>query len=555
MRTTNCHTTLPAAKQSSGKTPWQKPSQVRLLVQLLMCSLFGLIIGGCAMVGPDFIKPEAPVADTWATQETASVVLNSANKKNAVETEQWWLAFNDPILNALIERAYLQNLDLKIAGLRILEARARLGISTGNLYPQQQSIGAAFGAYGASENGANTIGGDLNYTDGSMGFDAAWELDFWGKFRRGVQAADANLLASIADYDSFLGSLTAEVARTYVLIRTMDERIYFANSNVTIQQRSEQITNTRFKGGLVTELDVQQARNLLANTQAVIPVLKASRRQAKNSLAILLGIPPQQIDSIIAPTGKIPQVPTSIAVGIPAELLRRRPDVRQAELQALAQSSLIGVAKADLYPHFTLLGSVGLRASDSKYTSNGSSSLSDMFESDSVEYFAGPAVSWDILNYGRIKNEIRVQDARLQQALTHYQNTVLRAAEDVENALVGLVNNRQQLTYLHKALAASQRSVDLAMLQYREGLIDFQRVLDTQRGLSTAQDKLTETRGSEALNMIGTYKALGGGWQIRNGQSFVDDQTRQQMTERTDWGGLLEEKQGSEQTTDTQNNK
>lgn len=497
--------------------------------------LLALVLSGCTMVGPDFARPPAPLADSWATVAEESVTTAS------LQHEEWWTTFNDPVLDTLIAKAYDQNLDLQIAGLRILEARAQLGIATGNLYPQQQSLGAGFGAVGASDNAANTTSGDLNYNESSVGFDAAWELDLWGKFRRGVQSADARLLASIADYDSFLVTLTGEVARSYLLVRTAEERIHFAQNNVATQQRSLEIVEARFEGGLVTELDVQQARNLLATTQAVIPTLKTSLQRAKNSLGILLGFPSQQVNELLSGPGVIPSAPAAVAVGIPAELLRRRPDVRQAELQAVAQSSLIGVAKADLFPHFALLGSVGLRASDSSLTRNGGSSLGDLFDGDSVEYFAGPVISWDIFNYGRIKNEVRVQDARLQQLLINYQNTVLRAARDVEDALVGLTNDRQQLIFLQQATNSSIRSVELSLLQYREGLVDFQRVLDSQRRLALDQDTLTETRGSLALNMVGVYKALGGGWQIREGQPFVPERTRQQMAQRTDWGDILEE--------------
>jgi NodT family efflux transporter outer membrane factor (OMF) lipoprotein len=504
---------------------WRKSS-------LLFLTLF---LSGCAMVGPDFSRPSAPLPDSWATVAEESV--NTASQQH----EEWWTTFNDPILDTLIAKAYSQNFDLQIAGLRILEARAQLGIATGNLYPQQQSLGAGLGATSASDNAANTISGDLSYSESSVGFDAAWELDLWGKFRRGVQSADARLLASIADYDSFLVTLTGEVARSYLLVRTSEERINFAQTNVATQQRSLEIVDARFEGGLVTELDVQQARNLLATTQAVIPTLKTSLQRAKNSLGILLGLPSQHVDELLSGPGVIPSAPAAVAVGIPAELLRRRPDVRQAELQAEAQSSLIGVAKADLFPHFTLLGSIGLRASDSSLTRTGGSDLGDLFDGDSVEYFGGPAISWDIFNYGRIKNEVRVQDARLQQLLINYQNTVLRAARDVEDALVGLTNDRQQLIFLQQATDSSIRSVELSLLQYREGLVDFQRVLDSQRRLALDQDTLTETRGSLALNMVGVYKALGGGWQIREGQPFVPEQTRQQMAQRTDWGGILEE--------------
>lgn len=504
---------------------WGKPSLL----------LLALLVSGCTMVGPDFARPPTPLPDSWAVVAQESVDTASQ------EHEKWWTTFNDPVLDTLIAKAYEQNLDLQIVGLRILEARAQLGIATGSLYPQQQALGAGFSSVGASDNAANTAAGDLSYSENSVGFDAAWELDLWGKFRRGVQSADARLLASIADYDSFLVTLTGEVARAYLVVRTTEERIKFAQANVVTQKRSLEIVTARFDGGLVTELDLQQARNLLATTHAIIPAFETSLQQAKNGLAILLGLPSLQVDEILTGPGTIPSVPAAVAVGIPAELLRRRPDVRQAELQAEAQSSLIGVAKADLFPHFTLLGSVGLRASDSSLTRNGGSDLSDLFDGDSVEYFGGPAISWDIFNYGRIKNSVRVQDARLQQLLINYQNTVLRAARDVEDALVGLTNDRRKLIFLHQATDASTRSVELSQLQYSEGLVDFQRVLDSQRRLAYDQDVLTETRGSLALNMVGVYKALGGGWQIREGQPFVPEKTRQQMNERTDWGDLLAE--------------
>ncbi len=518
--------------QNPGRLPYFKYVYKFKIIGLL---LIAATLGGCAMVGPDFDLPPTELSDSWS--EEAKEGLSTAVPEQA----DWWKAFNDPGLNLLIDEAYQQNLDLQMAGLRILEARARLGIATGSLYPQQQRATAGFGATGASKNGANTLSADMRYTDSSVGFDAAWELDVWGKFRRGVQAADSQLLATIADYDTVLVSLTGEVARTYILIRTLEERIRVAENNVIIQQRSLEIAENRFDGGLVTELDVQQARNLLASTQAVIPALRASLRQAKNSLGVLLAVPSQQVNAMLSSSGEIPMAPTSIAVGIPAELLRRRPDVRQAELRASAQSAMIGVAKADLYPHFTLIGSVGLRASDSALTNTGGSDLGDIFSGDSVEYFGGPAISWDIFNYGRIKNQVRVQDARLQQLLVNYQNTVLNAAREVEDALTALLNNRRQLVYLDQAVNASQRSVDLANLQYREGLVDFQRVLDTQRGLTNAQDRSTEVRGSVAMNMVAVFKALGGGWQIRDGKAFVPEKMRQQMAERTNWGDLLEE--------------
>ncbi len=287
---------------------------------------------------------------------------------------------------------------------------------------------------------------------------------------------------------------------------------------------------------------MQQARALLGDTQALIPRLQASLRQAKNGLAILLGTLPGKVDQILGQPKPIPTVPAEVAVGIPAELLRRRPDIQFAERQIAAQSAQIGVAKADLYPHFTLFGSFGLRASDATLTTAGGltgSEFSDVWDSDSVEFFAGPSFRWDILNYGRIRNRVRIQDARFQQLAVNYQNTVLQAAQETEDAMVGFLRSQEETGFLLDSVAASKRSVDLSLIQYREGLVDYQRVLDTQRFLSQQQDKLTETRGSVNLNLVALYKALGGGWEIRVGKDFVPDETKDEMRKRTNWGGLL----------------
>jgi NodT family efflux transporter outer membrane factor (OMF) lipoprotein len=495
-----------------------------------------VLISGCVKVGPDFTQPEAPVADSW---------LGSEGPALTAQTEQyadWWTVFNDAILDSLVSEAQQQNLGLQVAGLRILEARAQLGIATGNLYPQLQQLGASAAAVGASRHAANTSAGDLRYNDLNIGFNAAWELDFWGKFRRGVEAADAQFLATIAAYDDVMVILTAEVARAYILIRTLEARIRLAEASAAYQKRSLEIAENRFEGDLVTELDVQQARSLLANTLALIPGFQAEYRRTQNALSVLLGMPPQDLSARLHPENAagIPQPPAAVAVGVPADLLRRRPDVRQAELQAAAQSSLVGVAKADLYPHFTLIGTIGLQASDSPFTREGGSDLSDLFSSDSITYFAGPSLTWDLFNYGRIKNQVRVQDARLQQLVVNYQNTVLNAAREVEDAMAGFLQDQVQARYLAEAVMASKRSVDISSLQYGEGLADYQRVLDAQRTLTRDQDVLAAVQGSVAINLVNMFKALGGGWQVRAGKSFVKPETQQEMRERTDWGNLLE---------------
>ncbi|MCB1813534.1 MAG: efflux transporter outer membrane subunit [Candidatus Competibacteraceae bacterium] len=494
-----------------------------------------LAVTACTTVGPNFDKPEAPIAEDWLA------INNSRVSSNSADFSHWWQIFNDPALNALVQTAYQQNLSLRIAGLRILESRAQLGIAAGSSYPQLQQLRAGATSINGSENLANTSVLDLNYWNFNVGIDAAWELDFWGKFQRVVQSADAALIASIADYDDVLVTITAEVARSYTTIRTLEERLKLAQGNIKIQQRSLRIAEVRFRNGVVTELDVQQARALLNNTKALIPQLTAGLRQAKNALSILLGKPPNELKDMLNPKRGIPQASTEIAIGIPAELLRRRPDVRRAEFQAAAQSARIGVATADLYPSFSLTGSMGLRASaNADLTATGNSGFSNLFEADSFELLGGAFFRWDIFNYGRIKNKVRVQDARFQQLIVNYQNTVLRAGQEVEDALVAFLRAQEQARLFGLSVKAAQRSVNLSLIQYRDGAVDYNRVLSTQAFLVQEQDRLTAARGDIANSLIFLYRALGGGWELRQGNDFVPAETKQTMQERTDWGQLLE---------------
>jgi NodT family efflux transporter outer membrane factor (OMF) lipoprotein len=506
------------------------------------CLIFGLVISftmvltGCA-VGPDYIRPEAPEPQKWIEEKDPLI------KSEPADFGRWWTVFNDSVLNTLVEMASQQNLSLRIAGIRILEARAQLGIATGNLYPQSQAVGGSISYTDVSKNVANSQPGtDFHYGNIDLAFDAAWELDFWGKFRRAVQSDIGKLEASIANYDDILVTLTAEVARTYLLIRTNEERLAIAKANVKIQKQSLQIAEIRFKEGDVTELDVQQAKALLRDTQATIPRIQADLRQSKNGLAILLGMLPGELKDILEAPKPIPAVPAEVSVGVPSELLRRRPDIRLAERQVAAQSALIGVAKAELYPHFSLFGSIGLQASDAGLTAAGfpgGSSFSNFWDSDSVEFFGGAGFTWNILNYGRITNRVRIQDARFQQLVVNYQNTVLKAAQETEDAMVAFLRSQEEVKFLSESVQAAMRSVDLSMIQYREGLVDYQRVLDTQRFQTQEQDLLTQTKGSVVLNFIAVFKALGGGWQIREGRDFVPEETRKEMQQRTNWGNLL----------------
>ena len=504
-------------------------------------SVYGLIAvvfltTGCTMVGPDFVKPQAPVAKQWMESSDSKIITGVS------EYRQWWTVFHDPVLTDLVETAYRQNLPLQISGLRILQARAQLGVVVGNLYPQlQQGRGAA--TYSSiSDNAPNSLGADDSYWQYNAGFDAAWELDIWGKYRRAVESGVANLETSIAGYDNILVTLTAEVARTYIVMRTFEERLEIARQNVKIQQHSLQIAEVRFKAGAVTELDVSQAKSLLRNTEASIPRFEAGIRQAKNALAVLLGKLPGEIDFMIGGQKVIPTAPPEVVVDIPAELMRRRPDIQLAEYQIATQTPLIGASKAELYPAFQLAGSIGLATSTSKNTNAGGadgSSFSDLFDSDSIEFFGGPSFSWNIFSYGRIKNRVRTEDALLQQLIVNYTDTVLRAQQEVEDSLVGFLRKQQEAGFLLDSVKASQRSVELSMLQYKEGMVDYQRVLDSQRFLANDQDFWTTVRGDAILNLVALYKALGGGWQIREGKDFVSRENIEEMQKRTDWGDLL----------------
>ena len=317
-----------------------------------------LFISACTMLGPDFVQPDAPQPADW--NEDGGEGLSST----APLSEAWWKVFNDPVLDSLVTRAYHQNLSLQVAGLRILEARAQLGIATGNRYPQLQQLGGSAAVNQLSKNSPNFSPlVDKGYKDYQLGFDAGWEIDFWGRYARGIEAADASLMASIADYDNALVTLTAEVARSYVTIRTLEERLGIARENIKLQEESLRIASVRFRNGATTELDVQQAKTNLSDTRAQIPALESRLRQSKNALSVLLGIPPADLSGLLGTDGSIPVAPASVAVGIPAELLRRRPDVQQAEMLAASQSALIGVARTELYPRFSPAAAVPVTCS------------------------------------------------------------------------------------------------------------------------------------------------------------------------------------------------
>ena len=498
--------------------------------RIITMAMFLLSVTACTKLGPDFVTPEAPIEPRW---------LEGSHEKLRSEGDfetSWWTQFDDAALNKIITRARNQNLSLQVAGLRVLQSRSQLGIAVGNKFPQSQRVTGGLRQIKLSENEPNAIPGfqDESYREANLGFEIGWELDLWGKFARGIEAANAELLASVATYDDILVTLCADVATSYVLIRTFENRLNIANENVAIQKSSLELAETRFRHGATTELDVQQARTLLRNTEASIPNLQIGLQQAKNALSTLLGQAPSDLSALIGEQSDIPSAPASVATGIPSELLRRRPDIRRAEHLAAAQSARIGIAESALYPQFSLTGSVGFRSSDTFR-----SDLSDITNLDSLEGLAGPSFSWDIFNYGRLKNNIRVQDARFQGLLVAYQNTVIRAAQEVEDAMAGFLRASEQIDLLQDAVEAARRSVEIALIQYRDGAVDYQRVLQTQDALVSQQDRLMSTRGAVARNLIAMYRALGGGWET--GETFlISDQSVAAMKSRTDWDGELD---------------
>ncbi|MGZ4958451.1 MAG: efflux transporter outer membrane subunit [Methylomonas sp.] len=486
------------------------------------------LLSGC-MVGPDYVQPPVETAGSWLDAGDSHLKTAPADIGN------WWKTFDDSILNRLIDRAYQENLGIRVAGARVLEARAQLGVASGNMYPQNQQLNGSLNKIHLSQRASQAQFSHIfDYAQAQLGFTASWEIDFWGKFRRAIESAEASLQAAEADYDNALVSLTADVAHAYITIRMLENRLNIAQQNVDTQQGNLHIAEIRYHGGTTTERDVEQARTVLADTKASIPALQSELRQQQNALCVLLGTPPRQIGDLLTGNGRIPAPPAQVVVGIPADLLRRRPDVRHAERQTAAQSASIGVTKAALYPALSLTGTFGFLSSDV-----GSFGLGDIFLWKSRTANFGPALQWNIFNYGQITNQVRVQDARLQALLVNYQNMVLTAQREVEDNLVAFLRSQERAQLLGDSTAAAQHSLDLAILQYRQGTTDFTTVLTAQQSLLNEQDSLASTLGDISNNLVGVYRALGGGWQIREGKDVVPDLVKEQMAKRTDWGDLL----------------
>jgi NodT family efflux transporter outer membrane factor (OMF) lipoprotein len=447
-------------------------------------------------VGPNYQRPPTPVAANW---------IDAADQR--VRTEEgdlsrWWTVFDDAILNNLICDAYHQNLTLRQAGFRVLEARAQLGIAIGTFFPQTQAMTGDF----LREASSGKIGPAQQrfFSRWDYGFTLAWELDFWGRFRRAIEANQANLQASVAGYEDVLVTLLGDVATAYVQYRTAEKRIYYATRNAAIQRKVLEITREKTNVGKATSMDVWQAESTLYQTEAGIPELEIAKRTAANQLCILMGIPVIQLADRLG-TAPIPIAPPDVVVGIPADLLRRRPDVRRAERLAAAQSAQIGVAESALYPHIIINGTIDWQATRFK----------NLFNTGAISGNVGPSFRWDILNYGRLLWNVRYQQALFFELVDAYKQTALGADQDVENGLVQFLQAQERYLLQKKSADAGRSALDTVREQWAAGVVDFTRVAQLLQNQVVLEDTLAQVQGEIALGLINVYRGLGGGWELR----------------------------------------
>lgn len=520
----------------------------RLPRQTLILPVCLVTLNGC-LVGPNYRHPPTTAPAEWS--EGPATLTSQPASAPAPQPEDliaWWNQFDDPQLNTLVERACLANLNLKVATARVLEARALRDIAIADLWPQANFSGSyayrgsslnasansrsSSGSRSGSSNGAisNIIASAISGTSrtggtaGSgggrssssstriirdsnlyqLGFDATWEIDLFGGIRREVEAADADVAASQDDYHAVLVTLVAEVARNYVQLREAQQRLIVARENIEAQQNTLELTQERHRAGFTNELDVTQAETQLASTRTTVPLLESTIRQSIHQISVLIARPPGELLEELTSVTGIPGGPPEVPAGLPSELLQRRPDIRSAERQLAAATARVGVAMADLFPRFALTGSAGLQSAD----------ISDLLDARSILWSVGPTIRWPIFDAGRIRANIRVQDARVEQALAFYEATVLTAFREVEDALVAWRNGRIHQDTLEQAVTSSQRAVALSDELYRHGLTPFLNVLESQRALYLLQDQLVQSKSALQINLITLYKALGGGWEF-----------------------------------------
>ena len=494
------------------------------LLRILPSLSLGLFLTACTMVGPDFVTPQAEVNTDWLER-------GSGLRGDMDENREWWRLLQSPTLDQLVETAYQNNPNLQIAGLRVLQAQAQLNVAIGEQYPQQQALsGSANFQYADT----GLLNSNTDFETRQIGVGATWEIDFWGKYRRGIEADQATLFSDVAAYDDALVTLIAGVADAFVAARNLDEQRAVLESNAADQREGLRIARVRFENGETSALDVSQAETRLAETEAQIPGLQQQWQQSANNLSLLLGEPPGYADALLKQSRDMPVAPSQVDVGIPRDLLRRRPDVRQALLTAAAQSAVIGVAESNRYPAFSLSGFFGFGT-----TSIGNSSHGNLFNWNSRALQAGASFMFPIFNYGRLRNQVRVEDAAFQQTVLNYQNTVIAAQQDVENALATYVYGKQTTAALERAAQSAQRTSELAMVEYKDGQVGYTALLTAYDSQLQVENALVKSRGQVLAGLISVYRALGGGWQMREGQDIVPEPIAEQMRQRTNWGDVL----------------
>jgi len=468
--------------------------------RLLLCSLMTALVG--CTVGPRYQAPPPMVPATWSAAEEAGV------RPEPAQLAQWWTTFADPQLTALIQRAVAANHDLRLAVARVREARALRGVVAPEAQPQVH----ASGDYSRQHRSVNTttLPGNLPTSSRErdtnvfqLGFDARWELDLFGGVRRAVEAAEADITAATAERLAVLVTLCGDVARQYLELRGAQAQLTITRKNLVSQQDTLALTRVRLQAGLGTDLDVARSEAQVATTASQIPPLERQSQQAIHRLALLLGQEPGALLAALTTVAPLPPPPPHVLVGLPAELLERRPDIRRAERTLAAATARVGVATADLYPRLSLSGMIGLQSFD----------LTTLVSSGSLAGSVGPSVRWPVFDAGRMRANIQVQDARQEQALLRYEQTVLSALEEVENALVAYGKEQHRQQALAAAVEANQRAVALANALYSKGLVDFLNVLQAELALFTAESQLVVSNTALATSVVALYKALGGGWE------------------------------------------
>lgn len=491
------------------------------------------------MVGPNYREPVKPVATHWKKS-------NKSVKEKPFRQTEWWKVFNDPTLTSLVQEGYKNNLTLQVAGVRVLQTRAQLAQSVGSLYPQQQVM---MGNYTYQRIGGNSLQQLLppSFDTALLGFSANWELDFWGKYRRAILSNNAVFLSSIAAYDNALVTLTADIASTYIKIRTIEKLIKITKTNIEVQTLGLRIAKARYKAGQTNLVDVEQAQTELSQTQASLPSYVANLQRQKDALSQLLGKVPNQLDTPLKKSKGIPKAPTQVAVGIPRETLERRPDIHQARLEAVAQSEAIGAAKANLFPALSLAGTFAFASNNI-----GPSSINDMFNWSNRTITASTGLNWPLLNYGQITNAVRAQDAVFQQSLANYINLVLKAQQEVQDNITGYIEAKRAEQFLKQANNAATKTLQLTLIRYKEGETDFTPVLNAEQQQLRVQTSLTNAQGDIPQALVALYRSLGGGWEIRQGNDVVSAEVKKVMAARTNWGTLLQQQNHQPPTSKTQ---